>query len=240
MKLFLAIIFVLLTAGFADAAVPSLVQQAVATDGIGGQALGTLPTLPIAGNTYIAIVTHASTTTTDSVTGDDGDTPLSLVTSSTVAGVTTEIWWANNIEGDAQPFTAILVGVGTISINLSEWGNIKTASAQAVNGNTGLASSTVTTGSVASTSNSSLVIAAGGWVDDDYLSGPINGFTRMTQTGSAAVFQEGAYLINSGGVAKSSGWTLTTGINWAAAIAVFGGTPATNAQASAGFFMHSS
>lgn len=233
----LTIITVLMLCGISQAAVPALTQQAVATGS--GSATGAFGVDPTPGDTYIAIITHLSTETIDTVAADDGDVPLAQVTSRTVAGVTTEIWWANGATGGSRNFTAVVVGVGTVSVNFSEWSNLKTGAATATNGNTAVASSTVTTNSVASSAESSLVIAIGGWTANNYSSGPINGFTRMTQTGGTGAFQEGAYLINSGGVAKSTGWTLTLGINWAAAIAVFSAPAATNAQNSAGFFMMS-
>ncbi len=83
------------------------------------------------------------------------------------------------------------------------------------------------------------MVAIGAWTANDYSSGPTNSFTRLTQTGGGAVFQESAYLIQAAVTAKSTGWSLTAGINWAADIFVFGAptTGPTNAQRSAGFWL---
>jgi len=63
-----------------------------------------------------------------------------------------------------------------------------------------------------------------GSVLNSYLSGPTGGFTALTATGGTGAFQQGGYLIQSSATAKSTGWTLTGVDNWAAAIAVFGGS----------------
>lgn len=235
MKLLASIFFLLVFAVVAQAG-PQFIQQSTGTDA-SGTVTGNFDSITTSGSTIIALISHTSVTTVDTVIADDGDSNLAFVNSRSVAGVTTEIWWINNSDGNSPNWQVALTGIGVVNVNFSEWSGIKTANAEATNGNTGTASSTVTTGSVAAVSSSSLVIAIGGWNLGNFAGGPINGFTALIHVLNTGVLQEGAYLINSGTSSKSTGWSLTSGNNWAATIAVFGGTGPSPSQVSAGFFM---
>lgn len=221
-----------------QAAPPALVQQAAITDSA-GDAFGLAPVNFMTGNSIIAIVSHPSTETTDGVSLGP-DTAI-LGPSATVAGIKVEIWYVHNGAGGSRSFEALTVsGSGRISINASEWSGLANAAPEGTNTNTGLLSSTVTTGSATPVSAANLVVGAGAWTANDYSSGPTNSFTRLTQTGGGLAWQEGAYLIQAAATVNSTGWALTAGINWAAVIAVFGAPTTsgpTNAQRSAGFWV---
>jgi hypothetical protein len=205
---------------------PVLVQQGVGTTA-NGQSSGVAITLgadPTAGNALICLISFPSTSSDTGGPANPNADNFQSVASSTVAGVTTEIYVATNVAGgtDSNGIQVSTDLPARLSMSVSEWINLKDAPAEATNTNSGVVSSTVTTGSVTPVSASNLVIAIGGWTANDYSSGPTNSFTRMTQAGGGAVFQEGAYLIQSSATAKSTGWGLTAGINWAAVIAAFG------------------
>lgn len=177
----------------------------------------------IAGTAIIVCLSHPATTTVNAVLDSDA-VNFTQVALRTGSGVTTEIWaLPNGLGGTAGVFIDSSGTVGEIWANLTEWSGLNNAGAEATNTNSGLASSTVTTNSVTPASTRNLVIAVGGWTANDYVSGPTNSFTRMTPIGGTGTFQESAYLIQSSATARSTGWTLSAGINWAAAIAVFGG-----------------
>jgi len=173
------------------------------------------------------------------VTLNPSNAPMTCGTPVAGTAITTNICYVHTspagvtgVEIDSNNEVRLNLSVITVS-------GLNNAVPDATNSNTGVASSTVTTNSVTPATASNLVVAIGAWTVNDYSSGPTNGFTRLTQTGGGAVFQESAYLIQSSATAKSAGYTLTAGINWAAAIAVFGAPTSgpTNAQRSAGFFM---
>ena len=218
-------------------ATPAFVQQKVASNA-GGNASAAFTGAPVAGNSILVLVSYLSTDTIASVTVEGVNITASATAPSTVTGVTTTFYYVHNIVGTSTQCQVSGTNGTRVSANCSEWSGLTNAAPEATNTNTGLANATVTTNSVTPASANNLVIAMGGWTANDYSSGPTNSFTRMTQTGGGALFQEGAYLIQSSATAQSTGWTLTAGINWAAAIAVFGAPASgpTNAQRSAGFW----
>lgn len=204
------------------AAAPALVQQAVGTDS-GGDAVTLFPVNTTAGNSVIFIISHLSIDTMSP--GDVTLGPEELIKGpvATVAGVTIEIWYLHNIAGGTKSVEALNDSFSNrISVSATEWSGLTNAAPEATNTNSGVLGSTVTTGSVTPISVANLVIAGGGWTANNYSSGPTNSFTRLTPTGGGAAWQEGAYLIQTTATSKSTGWGLTAGINWAAAIAVFG------------------
>lgn len=169
-----------------------------------------------------------------------GQSLTSAVRKAVAATPPIQIWYIHNIPSGV---TGVEVDSLDIGVNAFwtqvEFKPLTNAAPEATNTNSALASSTVTTGSATPASATNLVVAMGGWTANNYSSGPTNSFTRLTPSGGSGTFEEAAYLSQSSATAQSTGWTLTAGINWAGAIAVFG-MPAsgpTNAQRSAGFFM---
>jgi len=164
-----------------------------------------------------------------------------LTCGTAVAGtaITNNICHKHNIPAGVTSVTFDSGNEVRLNVSVITISGLNNAMPDATNSNTGLASSTVTTNSVTPATASNLVVAIGAWTANDYSSGPTNSFTRLTQTGGGAVFQESAYLIQAAVTAKSTGWSLTAGINWAADIFVFGAptTGPTNAQRSAGFWL---
>ena len=200
---------------------PAFVQQAVATDASG---VPIVAFAPAATNSVIMIISYLSTDGVDTnprLTGGVS-TSLTLASTSTVAGVVTEIWYAHVV--GASHTAASFVGVeGTrCSFNVSEWSGLVNEAPERPSDSSALASSTVTAGTDPPSSTSNVVIAAAAWTADNYSSGPTEGYTRMTQTGGGAVFQEGAYLIQATNAEGFTQWTLTAPINWATASAIFG------------------
>lgn len=199
----------------------SLIQQVVATSAT-GQFSADLGSLPVDGNGLIACFSYLST---DSLDGDPslGGQGCTLAASSTVAGVTTDIWYALDIIGGDAHSEVTTAGGTRLSGNVSEWSGLANSAPVIVN-NSGLASTTVDTSDVTPNVSDNLVIAIGGWTTNNYSSGPFNGFTRMTPTGGGAAFQEEAYKIQSSAVDAGTSWILTAGINWTTVIAAFDGT----------------
>jgi len=164
-----------------------------------------------------------------------------LTCGTAVAGtaITSNICWIHNSPAGVTGVAFDSNNEAQLNLSVITISGLNNAVPDATNSNTAVANSTVTTNSVTPATASNLVVAVGAWTANDYSSGPTNGFTRLTQTGGGSVFQESAYLIQSAATAKSTGWGLTAGINWAAGIAVFGAptTGPTNAQRSAGFWV---
>ena len=209
----------------------TLVQQAVNTvaDGTGGVAadLGTFT----AGNTVIACISFLDTQTVDSIILENNGAMTEAITS-TVAGVTSTIYYITNAAASDGTVTLTTVGVGgRTSMHISEWANLANAAPEDTSTGTDVGGSTAEVYIVPATqdptSANNLVIGIGGYVNatDDYSSGPTNSFTRLTATGGASVFQECGYLIRTAdhSAVTSSVATLTAPA-WAAASASFGGS----------------
>lgn len=199
---------------------PTLIQQKAETD-IRGTLTVSLDAPVTPGNLVVVCVSYVPTA--NSVTDvNDGDVFIHQV-QSRGTGIGADIWTTIDTAGATDIDITQTSGVLRLSANVSEWSAVASGTAENGNDATGVASTTVTTGSVTPLSAKNLVIAVGGWTADDYSSGPTNSFTRMTPAGGGAIWQEAAYKIQSSAIAKSTGWTLTAGINWAAGVAVFGG-----------------
>lgn len=199
----------------------ALVQQAAGTSATGMLTI-TSGSVPTDSNALILCLSYLST---DSLDGDPsiGGNAATLAASSTVAGVTTDIWYALGIIGGDPTTQAATVGGTRLSGSLSEWSGLANEiPVRTTNG--AVASTTVDTIAVTPGAASNLVIAIGGWTANNYSSGPTNSFIRMTQTGGGAAWQEEAYKIQSAATDASTGWTLTLPINWTTVIAAFEGT----------------
>lgn len=191
------------------------------------------------GNSLILVITMASTNSINTIDLGLGVESPTLAVSKSVAGVKILIYYKHNSLGNYNDFEITTTSTGRVSANISEWSGLKNAAPEDIDSDSALLSTAVTTPLVSPSSFSNLVIVGGGWTANNYSSGPTNSFTRLTQTGGVAVFQEAAYLIQAAASDASSGWTLTAGINWASVIAVFGTIAAgpTPTQRQTGFFM---
>lgn len=203
---------------------PGLVQQAVGTNAVSDSVPATFGSVVGAGHSVIACVSVLSTDAVADVRTGESDTGLTRACTSTVAGVTTEIWYLHDVDPTNQ--SVVLFGTSSTrgSIAISEWTTLTNAAPGATNTNAQIAATAVVTNSVTPATTRNLVIAVGGWTADQYASGPINSFTRLTPTGGGAAFQEEAYISQSAATAKSTGWTLSLGINSASCIATFSAT----------------
>lgn len=213
--------------GFAPSG-PVLVQQKTATGADGSAGItATFDTPLVAGNSVIASISFVNVgapgfDNVPTLVGGGG-APLIITTGSTVTGVDTYIYYLHNVTGGETALSFSMDTPVRASVNVSEWRNLANLAPVDTDANSALASATVTTNSVTPTHSTNLIIAVGGWTANNYLSGPINSFTRLTATGGGAAFQESAYLLQSSIAATSTGWTLSVGVNWCAAIAAFDG-----------------
>lgn len=181
------------------------------------------------GNTIIICVTHSATTIVNRVRSTPGlEVSATDVNGSHTAHIgtasATEIWWLDGIiTGETGINVRQSTGLTEMLVSISEWSGLAplgVSSSEDANGNDNPASDTVTTGSVSTAGSNDLIVATGGWVANDYSSGPINGFTRLTPVSGTAFFQEIAYIVQSP-ASNSTSWSLTTGIDWSASIAAF-------------------
>lgn len=180
-------------------------------------------TTMIAGDSAVIIISFTDAVSSSSGTlSGGGSEVLTRATTSTITGNTTEIWYVHNVTGGETNATITLSGTSRYTINALEFSGLKNINPEATNTNSALVNSTVTTNSVAPSSTNNLIIASGAWAVNDYSSGPILGFTRLTSSATLNVSQEGAYLIQSSATSQSTGWTLTAGINWCSSIVAFG------------------
>lgn len=173
------------------------------------------------GNLVVVCVSYLNTQSVTDVDSNSDNTVQQTASNGT--GIASEIRSVIAVSAGTEVHVST-TDTTDLVVNISEWSGISSATAEAVNNGTGVLSATVATGSVTPGSTRNLIIGVGAWTADDYQSGPTNGFTRMIQVGQGATtFQESAYIIQSSATAKSTGWTLSAGVNWAAAIAAFGG-----------------
>lgn len=218
----------------ATVAGPELIQQKTAT-GTGSATITVTMDSPFTvGNVMVVCVSYArfvsnyvtqvTTTTLQTSFDPTPSNPWALVNGT---GVNAEIWAQTFSKGGSEgdPDSSIIVTqveTGRISVSVSEWTTFgDTVTKDDSNTNTGLASATVTTGSSVPSVAHNITFAIGTWTADDYSTGPTNGFTRLTQTGSGLVWQEAAYKFQTSATSTSTGWGLSAGINWAAAIVTF-------------------
>ncbi len=195
-----------------------LVQQKTATASSTSLS-GSFNTPLTAGNSIIAVLSNNQGDPYNSVAV--GAESLSLVKTIAASGAKA-IYAKHNVTGGETGFSLNIDDPGRINAIFMEFSGLKNQAAESTNNNSGVASSTVTIGSVTPTSANNLIIGGGFWTVNDYSSGPTNGFTRATNVGGTGQFQEVAYLIQSAATANSTGWGLTAGINWEAVIAAFG------------------
>lgn len=241
MKIFRLLFVSFLLCGSAMAA-PTIVQQATCSV-VGGSLASCVATLGAnvtAGNSVLVLIgTNGGTHTVSTVTGG-GITTFTSAANVAGTSILAAIWYGHASDGSSAAITintaAAFARMGVVVLEVSGLAN---AGPEATNTGSALADANPSTGSATPSSASSIVVAVGAWIGNDYSSGPTNSFTRTNvPTNSTTEATEGAYQIESSAAAYSTGWTLTTGVNWATAIAAFGATSGpTPAQRSAGFFM---
>lgn len=203
----------------------SKVQEAAATTADGSTGAGGL-TLnfpsPVTPGNFVSVVASCLSTTTLRSALLDGSTPMDLAFLEN--GTSIQLGFYGRLAGDANTNVKFTTNdPSRLNVHFAEWTLISDSLPEDGNSNEGILSSVVTTNSATPLSSNNLMIAAGAWVANDYSSGPINGFTRLTPIGGGTVWQEVAYLIQSSATMKSSGWGLSAGINWSAGMVAFAG-----------------
>lgn len=203
----------------ATVAGPTLVQQKTGTN-VGNTIQVTLDSETTPGNVIVVCVDYVPTANVIEGITDSTSNSYAQQVSATGTSIASDIWavtdqgfGGNTVVTVTQ--TSVLL---RLTVNVSEWSGLASETAEATHTGTGTASATVSTGVVTPISTHNLLIACGGWTANDYSTGPTNSFTRMTQAGGGAVYLESAYLFQPTAVANSTGWGLTTGINWSAVI----------------------
>lgn len=202
----------------ATVAGPTLVQQKTGTDTTHSVVV-TLDAPAAAGANLVVCISHIATETITSVVGDGGETYTQIATKNGT-GIAVDIWLSDAFGSGTSVVTVNHnPEIARCNAHVSEWTMPLTDAANTVtaSGN----STSPATGTITPGNANNLLFACGGWVLDDYSSGPTNSFTRLTAAGSGAVWQEAAYFTQTSATAKSTGWTLSAGIQWAAAIAEF-------------------
>lgn len=204
---------------------PALAQEfTVASNTSNASKTVTPTTPPTVGNSLILCIEISGANTVTGITG--GGCTWAVALQFSVDSITTEIWYGHANDGSSGTITVTLTGASRTSIDLTEWSGLKNAGPEGVQG--GMASAgvtaTVATGSVTPVSAKSVTMAAGGWTANGYLSGPINGYTRLTPVSSTLTFLETAYLVKTSAAATSTGWTLTSSLEWGTVLATFGAT----------------
>lgn len=198
---------------------PILVQQKTGTF-TGGALTVTFNTPLTAGSYVVALISLLGAS--DISDSSCSISTLQLDASATIAGtgLSSQIRISNGIVDGGETavvFTLGHGGTGVLVMNVQEWSGFASAAANS-NTNSDALSSTVTTNDVTPTFDSNVMFAVGAWTANSYSTGPTNGFTRLTPINGAGIYQEGAYLIQSSATNQSTGWTLTGGVSWTAAI----------------------
>lgn len=198
---------------------PQLVQQAVATGTSHNGITATFGAPTTADNFLVACVDDSGV---DPVISVDGVSEvLGIESVSTGTAIETAILSTITAGGETTYHVRKTDDISRSTLWIAEF-TLVIAGGEADTGATGVASSTVTTGSVTPISAHNLIVACGGWTANDYSTGPTNSFTRGTPAGGGSVWLESAYKTQTSATAASSGWGLTAGINWASAIVSFG------------------
>lgn len=201
-----------------------MVQQKTGTAATGNLTI-TLDAPITPGNTLLACVAYNGTDSISGVTTIENINSFSLQVGDTRAAIGTDIWQldvSHNTSADSGIVIAQAAGLTRVAANIQEWTGLNDALKETNNSSDSVAGSTVSPGSVAPVSTNNLTLACGGWVANDYSSGPTNSYVRLTPAGSGSIYLESAYLYQTSASSTSTSWTLTTGINWAAVTATFG------------------
>lgn len=207
----------------ATAAGPVLVQQKTGTVASGNLTI-TLDTPMTIGNFLVVCVAYNAT---DSIPDGNIQTienaqALALQVDVSRIAIGNQIASLTASNADSGIIILPTTGLTRISANVQEWNGVNSAPSEGTNSSSRVAGTTVSAGNVVTVSTNNLTIACGGWVANDYSSGPTNSYVRLTQVGSGSIYLESAYLIQSSALTTSTSWTLSAGINWTAATASFG------------------
>lgn len=198
---------------------PTLVQQKTAS--VTDSAITvTFDNATVNRNAVVVCISYLNTQTVAAM--DFGGDDVSQQVLSDGTGVATAIWIVPHPHNGSD-LHITMSGSTDVVVNMSEWNGLNSAEAEAINSASAVLSASVSTDPVTPNSTNNLIIAVGAWTADDYSSGPINSFVRMTPVGSGATtFQESAYKIQTTAAAADTRWTLSAGINWASVMAAFG------------------
>lgn len=185
-----------------------------------GNPTATLDVPVTEGNVLITKVVYSNIEDSPLVTSNpSGTTFNTAIVASGGLNANISYWAAHGVGGDTSVTTNMGGGLTEVVMVVEEWSGVALSAPSVAKDKTDVANATVTTESVDSATNS-LVVAVAGWTANDYSSGPTNSFTRGLHDGGNGFFLESAYRVMPGGIADT-GWTLSAGISWATAIAVF-------------------
>lgn len=208
------------------AATPAFVQQTTCTNTSPSAAtLCTFSGNITPGNSIIVVLGHLSTRTISSISTATDLVAFTQCTTVQGTGIGVDIWNLHNYTGTTENQILIQSSAGAARTvaNVSEWSGLSDSPCQSSNTNSGLLDANPATNSATPSSANNVAFGVGAWTADDYMSGPTNSYTRLTPAAATVTTaMEGAYLIQSSVLATSTGWTLSMGLNWATAIAVFG------------------
>ena len=205
---------------------PSLVQQAHASEDGSGSVVCTLPVNFTNGNSLIVVVACSAASTISSVITAAGGVPFTQAVTEPGTGIgAVDIWYLHNYSGfpDNQVLVSTSSPTASIVMSLAEWSGLLNAVPESTDRNAAIANSSPVVGPVTPVSASNLLIAGGGWAIDDYLSGPTNSFVRLARPApSPLVSMEAAYLIQTSATPQTTGWFLSAAIDWSTVMAAFG------------------
>ncbi len=196
------------------------IQQAIGAASVGTTVVVTLPGSSTTGNTLIACIGGNNTPTVASIAGGGVTTWAKAVSSNTQR--VAEIWYGVVTAGAVTAVTVTFGGTlaANTEANVSEWSGVLTTGTivDASGSNTGGATATATTATIATSDAGDLLIACtrpnGGKV---LSSGPTDSFTALT-TGTDL---RSAYRLPGATGSYSTSWTWTTSGVFDAEIAAF-------------------
>jgi len=183
----MSVIQALLASYAPGASGPQFVQQATATAADGsGNVAATFGATLTPGNSVIICISYVSSGTISAAPMLDSSMSSALTQgpTSTIAGVTTEIWYINDFADDdaGSCFYSTNEAVRA-SINASEWSGL-TDFAPVTNSGSGTSNSP-STGSVTPATANNLVVGMYGSTTNAYSSGPVSPLVALTGTGGA-------------------------------------------------------
>jgi hypothetical protein len=206
------------------------VQQKTGTSASGTSLVVTLDTAATVGNTLIATFSGD----TGVPTGISGGGTWTQSKQQSVYNFA-EIWVCPVDTGSVTQITFTLSGSCNSIANVSEYSGLQASPQDTTNGNSGVDTANITTGSVTPTVSPNLIVACGR-VNTTIGTSPINSWNGLTEATVSGETLASAYLIQTSTTSASTGWTDgNSAFGWDAAISAFKGTaaagPTTNAPA---------
>ena len=203
---------------------PQLVQQKIGTTASGDLTI-TLDTDTTPGNVLTVCVAYNNSDDISTISTIENTDSFVSQASVGSAAIATGLWSLTAVRSDSGIMIHPVTGITRITANVQEWSGLSSSTAEDAHfDSSGSFNSTVLAGVDIPSSANNLAIACGGWVADDYSSGPTDSYVRLTPAGAGSIYLESAYLIQFSADPTSTTWSLSAGINWAAVTAVFGVT----------------